>query len=58
MDYNTDKFEDKEIYCPDCKQDFTFTAGEQSFYEEREYTPPKRCKPCREERKARREGRY
>jgi len=57
MDYQTDDFEDKEINCPDCHQDFTFTEGEQRFYEEREYTPPKRCKPCRDQRKAQREDR-
>jgi len=57
MDYHTDSYEDKDIYCPDCKEDFVWTAGEQQFYEEREYTPPKRCKPCRDERKAQREAR-
>jgi hypothetical protein len=57
MDYQTDGFEDKEIECSDCHQEFTFTGGEQRFYEEREYTPPKRCKPCREQRKAQREAR-
>ena len=43
---------DKTIKCVDCKQDFTFTEGEQDFYAEREYTDPKRCKDCREKRKA------
>lgn len=45
-------YEDKEIFCFDCKDDFTWSGGEQRFYAEREFTPPKRCKPCRAERKA------
>jgi len=47
---------DKTINCRDCRQDFTFTEGEQDFYAQREFSEPKRCKPCRDERKARREG--
>ena len=43
---------DKQLTCVDCSQDFSFSEGEQRFYAEREYTEPKRCKPCRERRKA------
>lgn len=45
-------YEDEELECVDCKQPFTFTGGERKFYAEREFTPPKRCKPCRERHKA------
>ncbi len=41
--------------CQDCSVDFTFTVGEQNFYAEKNFTPPKRCSKCRSERKIRRE---
>lgn len=44
-------FEDKTIVCKDCKNEFTFTAGEQEFYAERNFTEPIRCKDCRDARK-------
>ena len=46
--------QDQEIICcePNCKQPFLFTAGEQAFFAEKGFTPPKRCKPCREAKKA------
>ncbi len=50
------EYEDMEIICADCKKPFVFEAGEQRFYAERDFTPPKRCKGCRDERKARRNG--
>lgn len=41
--------------CVDCGQEFTFTAGEQEFYEQRGFSePPKRCATCRAARKAQR----
>lgn len=46
---------DKTITCQ-CGNDFTFTVGEQRYYAERGYQEPKRCKPCREKRKAEKEG--
>lgn len=46
------EYEDKEIVCIDCKAKFVFTAGEQDFFAQRGFTPPKRCKTCREVRKA------
>ena len=45
---------DQTITCRDCGQAFTFTAGEQAFYQERGYTAPQRCPSCRAERKAQR----
>ncbi len=48
-------YEDKTIVCADCGQEFTFTASEQAFYAEKGFTDaPKRCKPCRQSRKAQR----
>ena len=46
--------EDRTITCADCNQPFTFTAGEQQFFQERGMSEPKRCKPCRQARKAER----
>lgn len=43
------------IQCADCHQEFTFTIGEQEFYAEKGFTPPKRCRECRAARKAKRE---
>ena len=48
-------YEDKTITCADCGQEFTFTASEQAFYAEKGFTDsPKRCKTCRQARKAQR----
>lgn len=45
--------QDKIIVCQDCGEEFTFTVREQEFYEEKGFTnEPKRCKACREKRKA------
>ena len=45
---------DTTITCRDCGQAFTFTAGEQAFYQERGFSEPQRCAACRAERKAQR----
>jgi CxxC-x17-CxxC domain-containing protein len=51
------EFQDRQISCIDCAQPFTFTAGEQEFYDRKGFKEePKRCKPCREARKSRRNG--
>jgi CxxC-x17-CxxC domain-containing protein len=48
-------YEDRAINCADCGQEFTFTASEQAFYAEKGFTDaPKRCKVCRQARKAQR----
>lgn len=48
---------DKTIKCAekDCGKDFTFSEGEQDFYQQRGFSDPKYCKDCREKRKAARE---
>jgi len=43
--------EDQTLNCRDCKLPFVFTAGEQKFFAERQFTPPTRCKSCRQIRK-------
>jgi CxxC-x17-CxxC domain-containing protein len=43
---------DKNLPCEECGKDFVFTAGEQEFYEEKGFTPPKRCPDCRAAKKA------
>lgn len=47
------EFQDKTLVCKDCGQEFVFTAGEQAFYKEKGLdNEPKRCKECRDKRKA------
>ncbi len=43
---------DKVITCVDCGQEFTFTATEQQFYADRQFSEPRRCASCRAARKA------
>jgi CxxC-x17-CxxC domain-containing protein len=38
---------DIQLTCSDCGQEFTFTAADQQFFQERGFSTPKRCKPCR-----------
>jgi CxxC-x17-CxxC domain-containing protein len=51
------EFVDRDLTCLDCGQPFVFTAGEQEFYDRKGFREePKRCKPCRDTRKSRRNG--
>jgi CxxC-x17-CxxC domain-containing protein len=43
---------DKILTCSDCNQEFTFTASEQAFFAERQFSEPRRCPSCRAARKA------
>ena len=43
---------DKTLSCVDCRQDFIFTATEQQFYADRQFSEPRRCASCRASRKA------
>lgn len=38
------------LRCADCGVIFPFTAGEQKFFRDKGFTPPKRCKSCRANR--------
>lgn len=50
-------YEDKTIACSDCGEDFIHSAEDQARYAERGFTnEPKRCRGCREKRKAERPG--
>lgn len=42
---------DQTLQCVDCGSDFVYTDRDQQFYEKQGYTPPKRCKPCRDIKK-------
>lgn len=46
------EYKDITLICKDCGSEFTFTAGEQKFYDEKGFTnQPQRCKNCRDQRK-------
>ena len=45
---------DKTLTCADCGQEFAFSASEQQFYAERQFSEPRRCPSCRAIRKAER----
>lgn len=49
--------QDKTLNCQDCGSEFTFTAGEQDFYNQKGFTnEPKRCPSCRNAKKNQRFG--
>lgn len=42
------EFIDRQLQCSECPAQFTFSAGEQKYFEERQLAqPPKRCPECR-----------
>ena len=43
---------DMDITCAECGNTFPFTEREQEYYQERNLTHPKRCKPCRDARRS------
>ena len=46
-------YADKTLTCRDCGAQFTFTAGEQEFFDQKGFTnAPTRCPDCRAARKA------
>jgi hypothetical protein len=46
---------DRELRCIDCGNNFSLSAEEQEFFKEKGYEQPKRCKACRQARKAERQ---
>ncbi len=45
------EFQDRVLTCEDCGKEFTFTAGEQLFFHDKNFTnDPKRCKQCKAKR--------
>ena len=50
---------DKTLSCVECRNDFTFTAGEQEFFASKGFTnEPSRCPPFRAARKSHQRGGY
>ena len=49
---------DITLTCRDCGQPFTFTQGEQDFYNSKGYSQPTRCASCRAIKKAQRNDSY
>jgi hypothetical protein len=45
------EYEDEQRQCKDCGAVFTWTAGEQAFFAQRELNPPNRCSECRFKKK-------
>ncbi len=45
---------DKTLTCVDCRQEFAFSASEQQFYADRQFSEPRRCPSCRAIRKSQR----
>jgi CxxC-x17-CxxC domain-containing protein len=47
------EFQDRVLGCIDCGAEFTFTAGEQTFFHDKHLkNEPKRCKACKAKRLA------
>jgi CxxC-x17-CxxC domain-containing protein len=45
------EFQDRVLQCIDCGTDFVFSAGEQRFYQEKEFrNEPRRCRGCKAKR--------
>lgn len=47
---------DEVRICKDCTKKFTFSVRDQEFFAKMLFTPPVRCKPCRDKRKAEKES--
>ncbi|HWO94679.1 MAG TPA: zinc-ribbon domain containing protein, partial [Dehalococcoidia bacterium] len=47
-------FVDRTLTCQNCGSSFTFTAEDQEFFEQKGFTEPRRCMPCRQQRRAER----
>lgn len=45
-------FVDRTLICADCSDEFPFSAREQAFFAEKGFQTPKRCKSCKQARKA------
>ena len=45
-------YTDKTLKCVDCGTEFSFTASDQQFYADRQFSEPRRCPACRAAKKA------
>jgi len=53
------QFQDRTLTCADCGASFTFSAGEQRYFQEKGFTDePKRCLACRKKKRERREEQH
>jgi CxxC-x17-CxxC domain-containing protein len=43
---------DQTLVCNDCGAEFVFSASEQEFFQQKGFSAPGRCKPCRDAAKA------
>lgn len=43
---------DQKLQCVDCGSEFDFSERDQEFFQEKGFSAPKRCKPCRIKKKA------
>lgn len=51
------EFQDRSLTCVDCGGEFTWTAGEQMFFADKQFkNEPKRCKSCKAKRATRPPG--
>jgi hypothetical protein len=46
---------DKVIVCKSCNKEFTLSDAQQVWFKDQGFSEPKRCKPCRDKRKAEKE---
>ncbi len=45
-------YTNKTLTCVDCNTEFSFTASDQQFYADRQFSEPRRCPACRAAKKA------
>jgi CxxC-x17-CxxC domain-containing protein len=45
-------YTDRTLTCADCGTEFSFSASDQQFYADRQFSEPRRCPACRASRKA------
>lgn len=49
-------FVDQTLKCVDCSAEFAFSGGEAEFYQSKGLSIPKRCKSCRQVKRAKMNG--
>ena len=48
----TNLFDDQNLVCSECGNDFLFSERDQEFFAQKGYSQPKRCPSCRAKRNA------
>jgi CxxC-x17-CxxC domain-containing protein len=55
----SDALIDRKLKCVSCSEEFTFTVGEQAFFERKKFVnDPKHCKQCKAKREGKRTRSY